>query len=69
MDETRELKENKSENGSKKEDSLDTVKEKIDTNSWGYAVGFGTILTFVSIVLFSLLSFFIRQYIHIFHNK
>lgn len=52
MDETKEIKEQNVSENVKEEENLDTVKEKTDTDSWGYAVGFGTIITFVSIVYF-----------------
>lgn len=35
-----------------KEEVLNSVKEKTDRNSWGYAVGFGTVITFVSVIIF-----------------
>lgn len=55
MDETKEidlLKEENNVDQVEEEQVLDTVKEKADRNSWGYAVVFGTVITFVSIVFY-----------------
>ncbi|KAJ8736102.1 hypothetical protein PYW08_006758 [Mythimna loreyi] len=50
MEETKEvnlLKED-SESGKIKEEDLVPAKEKADRNTWGYAVGFGTVITFIA---------------------
>ncbi|KAJ8735793.1 hypothetical protein PYW07_007413 [Mythimna separata] len=50
MEETKEtnLLKGDNESGRIKEEVLDPVKEKADINSWGYAVGFGTVITFIA---------------------
>lgn len=48
--------------------SVKDVEEKVDRNSWGYVVGFGTIITFVSIFVFGLCDVYLNKSIDIIFN-